>query len=267
MMTKSLLFVFIIGAIVACNPYNRIQKSDDLELKYDAAIRFYEKGDYFKAYPLIEELVTFYRGTNKIEKLYYYFAYCDYNIGDYYLAGYRFKNFAKMFPNSHLKEECLFMSAYCYYLNSPKYSLDQQDTKKAIAELQVFINKFPESNRIDSCNTIMNKLRDKLEKKSYEISKQYFHTRNYKAAISSFENTLTEFPDSEYREEMMFLQVKANYLLAVNSIESKKEERFNNTIKAYTKFANYYTGSKYLKELKSVQESAILEKESLKNKN
>src|SRR5205823_2189449 len=136
----------------------------------------YEKEDYLKALTLLEELITLFRGTAKEENALYYYANTNYNMGDYELARYHFRNFVKTFPASVHAEECAYLTAYCYYLNSPEYSLDQSDTKTAIKEFQVFINEYPKSSRISECNEIIDKLRGKLEKKHYEISKQYYQT-------------------------------------------------------------------------------------------
>ena len=237
----------------ACSDYNKLLKSTDYNKKYDAAIKYYDKGDYVKSLALLEELVSVYRGTEKGEKILYYYAYATYFSGSYIMAGYYFNNFVKTFPVSSHAEECAYMYAYCFYLESPRYSLDQTDTKNAIKELQYFINKYPGSTRMKECNELGDKLRSKLEKKYYEISKQYFFLDDYKAAVISFENLLKDFPDTKYREEVMFLILKSNYIYAIRSIETKKEERCKSTIDAYYKFKSYYSeNSKYIKDAENI---------------
>ncbi|HEY4800709.1 MAG TPA: outer membrane protein assembly factor BamD [Bacteroidia bacterium] len=241
----------------SCSDYNKLLKSSDYTKKYDMALKYYEQKDYSKALALLEELVSVYRGTNKAEKIMYYYAYATYSSGDYLLAGYHFNNFVKTFPASDKTEECAFMYAYCFYLESPRYSLDQTDTRNAIKELQYFINKYPNSGKVKESNELVDKLRGKLELKSYEISKQYFFLDDYKAAIVSFENVLKDFPDSKYREEIMFLIVKSNYYYATKSIQNKKAERFKATVDAYSKFASYYSqDTKYGREAESYSTSA-----------
>ena len=261
----NIFFAFIAVVIFAsCSDYNKLLKSSDYNKKYEAAIRYYDNKEYSKALALLEELVSVYRGTNKAEKIMYYYAYSTYSNGDYLLAGYHFNNFVKTFPASDKTEECAFMYAYCYYLESPRYSLDQTDTKNAIKELQFFINKYPESKRKDECNELVNKLRTKLELKYYEISKQYYFLDDYKAAIVSFGNVLKEYPDTKYREEAMFLILKSNYIYAAKSTEKKKIERLKSTVEAYNKFISYYPEkSKYNKEAEGYYSSAKKQLETL----
>lgn len=262
-----IFFLFLLFALVfsSCSDYNKLLKSTDYNKKYDAAIKYYDNKEYSKALALLEELVSVYRGTNKAEKIMYYYAYATYSMADYLLAGYHFENFVKTFPASDKTEECAFMFAYCYYLESPRYSLDQTDTKNAIKELQFFINKYPESKRKDECNELITKLRAKLELKYYEIAKQYYFLDDHKAAVVSFENILKEFPDTKYREELMFLVVKTNYIYASKSIDKKKVERLKLTVDSYNKFVSYYPqNSKYNRETEGYYLSAKKQLENLK---
>ena len=155
------------------------------------------------------------------------------------------------------------MNAYCYYLNSPYYTLDQTDTKSAIKEFQAFIDNFPESSRIDTCNVLVDKLRQKLENKDYDIMKQYFKLSDYKATITSSKNFIKEFPDSKHVEESYYLMIDSYYLLAINSIPSKKLERLDGAIDNYLKFVDLYPQSKYLDKVEAVYTSCKQVKENI----
>ena len=258
MYIKKIIIAFVVVTLIGgCSEFSKVKKGTDLDKKYDLAVKYFDKGDFVKSSMLLEELMTLYKGTARGENVYYYYAQCTFEQGDYSLAQYYFKNFVKTYPLSTRAEECAYMNARCYYLSSPVYSLDQSDTKSAIREFQLFINQYPQSNRIKECNELIDKLREKLEKKSYENVKQYYRIGDYKASVVAFNSTLKDFPDSRYREELMFLIVKSNYLLAINSIESKKPERLKTTIDAYFKFIDTFQKSIYLKEAESVYSDAL----------
>lgn len=265
--TAQIVFITAVTAVLfSCSKFNKLVKSTDMNTKYDAAMAYYEKGDYNHALTLLEELITVFKGTEKAEKIYYYYSYCNYNVGDYILAGFHFKNYTKVFPNTSHTEECSFMTSYCFYLQSPEYTLDQTDTKAAMREMQLFVNKYPNSTRLEECNKLLDEMRSKLEKKAYENAKLYYFLQDYKAAVVSFANVMHDFPDSKYRAEMMYLTLKCNYLLAVNSIETKKEERILAAIESYTKFIDAFPNSKDLKSAESIYDSAIKMKNKI-NKN
>ncbi|MDP2423321.1 MAG: outer membrane protein assembly factor BamD, partial [Bacteroidales bacterium] len=189
--------------VSSCSKYQRLVKSTDYEEKYQMAMVFYEQTDYYRALQLFDQLLPFYRGTDRAERLSYYYAYAHYHQRDYVLGSFYFKRFAKTFPRSQFAEECAFMSAYCQYLDSPKHSLDQTNTNEAIKELQLFINMYPQSGRIEECNRLIDNLRAKLELKDMEIARLYFKMENYTAAITAFKNVLKAFPETRFREEIM----------------------------------------------------------------
>lgn len=246
-----LLSVIILGSCKS--KFEKLKASNDNPKKYQEAIKYYNKRDYSKALDLFDDLAQRYRGRSGAEDLFYYYAYTNYKLRDYTSARYHFKNFADTYPTSPRAEECRFMAAYCYYLDSPIFSLDQTNTQSAIDALQLFINLYPKSERVAEASKLIQNLRDKLEEKSYANAKLYLTIGDYQAAVIAFNNSLRDYPDTKYGEEMSFLTIKAQYLYAKNSSELKQEERFNQAITYYQQFADSYPQSKYLKDAESLK--------------
>lgn len=239
-------------------------KSNDYDVMYEAALDYYDQKDYYRAMNLFEQVISAYRGTSKVEEIYYYYAYCYYHQQDYTVASYYFKRYAKSFPKNERAEECMFMSAYCYYLDSPRYSLDQTNTLEAIKEMQLFIDFYPISDRIESCNDLIDELRAKLEKKDFEIAKLYLKTESYKAAIKSFNGVLRDYPDTRNKEEVLFYIVKSYYNYALNSISDKQQERYQAAIEAYNDFIYLYPESEFAREANNLNKSAYKQMEKHK---
>lgn len=258
------LIIFSLLILVGCSEYSKVLKSSDIEYKYTKAQEYYEEGKYSKALSLFDELGTLFRGSSRSEEVQFYIANCHYALKDYYFANYYFKNFARTYPASPLSEEAQFKSAYCSYLNSPKSSLDQTETEQAIDEFQLFLNRYPKTDLRDSTNTMIDELRLKLEKKAFDNAKLYYLTENYKSATVALKNMIRDFPDSPHREEIEFLIVKSSYLYAINSIDSRKEERLNQTIENYHKFVDAHQDSKYMKNAESYYADAIRELDKMK---
>lgn len=262
-----LLLLVLTIVLVSCSEYKKVLKGDDLDAKYEMAKELYAEGKCQNAIPLLEDLIPRYSLTQRGAEVYYLYAKSYYCEEDYYLAGYYFKRFTKKFPQNKYTEECAFMTAMCSVKNSPSYSLDQTETENAIQELQLFLNRYPQTELKDTCNKIMDRLRAKLEKKEYEKSKLYYHMENYKAAVVSLKSTLELYPDSKYKEELLFMLVKSTYFFAENSVPSKKEERYSETIKTYRNFANTFDESDYMKELTKYFEKSQKEIEKLQESN
>ncbi len=262
----SILLLFIITIAGCKSKYEKLRASNDTAKKYREAVKFYDKKNYSKALPLFDDLVQKYRGTAEAEDLSYYFAYTHYKLRDYTTARYHFKTFADTYASSPKAEECRFMAAYCFYLESPTYSLDQDNTIKAMDALQLFINLHPKSERVPEASKLIANLRAKLETKSYENAKLFLDIGDYKSAVIAFRNSERDFPDTKYAEEMEFLTIKSQALYAGASLEIKKEGRYTEAIQLSNEFAQNYPSSIYLKEAEQIKKSserAIIEARKL----
>jgi outer membrane protein assembly factor BamD len=252
----SILLLVFIGFAGCKSNYEKLRASNDTAKKYKEAVKYYDKKDYNKALPLFDDLVQKYRGTAEAEDLSYYFAYTHYKLKDFTTARYHFKTFADTYASSAKAEECRFMAAYCFYLESPTYSLDQDNTIKAMDALQLFINLYPKSERVPEASKLIANLRAKLETKSYANAKLFLDIGDYKSAVIAFKNSSREFPDTKYAEEMEFLTIKAQALYANASLEIKKEGRYMEAIQLYNEFVQNYPTSKYLKEAEDIKKSS-----------
>ena len=247
--------VFFALLLSSCSDYNKIVKSTDYEFKYKKALEYYEKGEFVRSSTLLKELINIVRGTSRADKVYYYYAKSEFGMKDNMLAGHYFKSLIKEFPRSEYAEESQFMVGYCFYLDSPSPRLDQGVTQNAIDALQLFINLYPQSTRVDEANRLIIELRDKLVYKSYLSGKLYYDLKNYKAAVVALTSSLKDFPDTKYREELMYMLVKAKYLLAINSVEEKKRERLSSALDEYFTFVDEYPESKFRKEVERYHET------------
>ncbi len=236
--------IFIILCVVvlfsSCGEYQKVLRKDDMAKKYAFADSLYSAGKYKKALKLMEQLMPAYRGKPQAEKLTFLYANTYYELKDYYLAGYQFERFTQAYPQSDSVEVAFFRSAKSFYNLSERYSLDQRETHKGMDKLQSFINTYPNSEKREEANKLVVELRTKLEKKEFEVAKQYYHIERYKASIESFDNFITDNPGTIYREEAFLLRLKAAYRLAINSIPSLVEERLLTAQNYYNNYSKYY---------------------------
>jgi outer membrane protein assembly factor BamD len=232
------VFVFLwIALSFSCNDYNKVVKSSDYPAKRKLALELYDKGKYAKALPLFDELFGVIRGSNTAEEIHYYLAYCHYGVKDMLLASYYFDSFVQNFPKSSKREEAYFMSAFCLYKESPRFNLDQSSTIKAIDKLQAFADYFPESNRVQEATKLIEELRAKQESKLFAQAMLHYDRMEYIASITTFEALLADFPDTKKRENIYLLILQAQKKYADKSIKSKRQERYEEVLKYYTKFA------------------------------
>ncbi len=239
-------FLFVV-LFTSCNEYQKAIKSEDVGVKFDVATRKYEAGKYDKAIRLFEQIAPAYRGKPQAEKMFYMFAQSYYKTEQYYLSGYQFESFVALYPKSEKVEEATFLSAKSYSELSPVYTLDQVDTDKAITKLQAFINTYPNSQYLSEANEIVKILREKLEKKAFEIAKQYNTISDFKPAIKALDNFIADYPGTPFKEKALYYKFDSCYQLAINSVPSKMEERLNAAKVAHASLMKFNANTEYKK--------------------
>lgn len=253
--------------LTSCSEYQKIFKSSDRKLKYEYAMKMYEKKKYNKSTAVFEELYTSSRGDANAENIHYYFAKSYYGAGDYLLASYFFEDFVYKYSTSQYVEDAAYTNAMCYYRDSPENPLDQTSTYKAIAQLQQFVDRYPQSPLVQECNKRVEELRLKLENKAYRVAYQYYRMEYYQAAAVAFTLLLKDFPDSDRRGKVSYYIVKSSYILAINSVKTKKEERLANVSKNFDKFVSGIKDETDKKEVTTLNDKAkILLAELVKQK-
>ena len=240
----------------ACGEYEKLLKSRDFQAKYEAAVKYYEEGEYARAGTLFDQVANVFRGTTKADTVKYYQAKAYYGQRDYMMAGYYFSELSQTYASSVYLEEADFMVGYCFYKRSPRPELDQETTYQAITYMQMFMSRHPMSERAAEAMAIITEMSDKLVEKSYISAKLYYDLGYYKSAILALRNSLIEYPDTRYREELMFLILRSSYLLADNSIPSLQRERFQATIDEYYSFIGEFPEGEHTREANRMYEAS-----------
>ncbi|MGQ9621639.1 MAG: outer membrane protein assembly factor BamD [Bacteroidales bacterium] len=249
---RLIIFLILSAFLVSCGEYEKLLRSNDYDLKLTKLKEYYEQGKYAKASELINQVIPVYRATDEAEKLTWINAQNYLNMKDYLMAGVEFKNYADMYAYGEHIEEAVFMDAMCKYYLSPRPELDQQYTREAVEGFQLFIGRFPSSPRVQDAVKYIDELSERLAKKAYISAKLYYDMKQYRAAIVSLENCINKFPNTKYREEMMYLKLNSLYLYAQNSVPSKQLERYQNTLDDYFSFIEEYPKTIYYREVANI---------------
>ena len=241
-------FCIIIIGFASCSQYEKLRKSTDYPLKYRKAFEYYDAGDFVRAGNLFDDLFSVYRGTNKADTVAYYRAMSYFKQKDYLNASYYFSQHYKDQRQSPFAEECEYLTGFCYYMQSPRAALDQTNTFSAIEAFQMFLMRHPDSRFAGEAEIYMAEMKDKLVDKSYLTARLYYNLGQYKASIVALNNSLDDYPDTKYREELMYWLLRSNYLLAENSVPAKKKERFQSTVDEYYSFIGEFPQSQYVRD-------------------
>ena len=211
--------VILVTAFSGCAGINSLLKSGQPELIYSKALEYYQKEKWSRASTLFEGVQHYYIGTPREDSVSFFNARC------------KFKN-----------------RDYDTYL-SPGPSRDQTMTGQALIAINEFMSRYPHSDRVEDFKQINGELTQRLHDKSYLNAYTYYKIGRYKSAIVSLKNALKQFPDSNHREEIMYMIVDASYRFANNSIANKQTDRYLSMLDSYLSFKEEFPESKYTKEV------------------
>ena len=256
---KKVVFLLMMMTVLlsSCGEYNKILKSTDYELKYSYAKKYFNAKQYSKSATLLDELVTIFKGTRLCR-------------GVLVLVG------AKLLRSERLSDGFAILRDLLYDLSERGvYGIipflfrlwfvsglsgsrsDQSQTYKAIEQLQLYLEYYPQSERAEEAQNIMFELQEKLAYKELMATRLYFNLgtymgNNFQSCVITAQNALKNYPYSKYREEFMFLIIRAKYELALVSVEEKLQGRYRDVVDEYYNYMNEYPEGNYVKQVTEV---------------
>lgn len=247
-LTQYILMLAVTIAAVSCGEYNKVLKSSDLNYRYEYAKKAYANKKYAQAYTILQDLVTVFKGTDKAEESLFLLAMSYYENHDYVNSGAYFRNYYQHYPRGQYAELARYYCGYGYYLDSPDTQLDQSETRKAIEELQAFLDYFPLSDKVPVAQNAIFELQDKLVLKELENAQLYYNLgnymgNNYESAVITAKNAIKDYPYSKYKEQLELLILKSRFQEARLSVDEKMTERYRTVIDEYYAFINDYPDS------------------------
>ena len=253
-MQKSIFLIIFVLLFSSCGEYNKILKSTDYELKYSYAKKYFNNKNWAKAATLLEDVLPQLRGTSSAEESLYLLAQSYYGQKDYQTASAYFQTYYRTYPKGEFAELARFYSGYGLYLDSPDPRLDQSQTHEALAQLQLYMEYYPQSERALQAQDILFELQDKLAYKELLSVQLYFNLgtylgNNYLACVISADNALRDYPYTKYREEFIFLKIRAKYELALVSVEDRLQGRYREVVDEYYNYINEYPDGKYTRQI------------------
>ena len=271
-MNKKSIIIFCMAALMCscAAEFNNVYKSPDNDYKYEFAKQCFAEGKFQQAISLLQDVVTFRKGTDTAEESLYLLALSQYCNHDFEAASATFKKYYATYPKGVFAEQAAFNVGQSLYESTPEPRLDQTPTVGAINAYQEFIDFFPESSYKERAQQRLYELQDKLILKEYLSAKLYYNLgeyfgncinggSNYEACIVTAENTLKTYPFTSMREDFYLLIMKSKFELAEQSVEDKRIDRYREAEDECYGFINEFpeskdraTAEKYIAKCKKV---------------
>ena len=252
--SSGIVMLIATAVFAGCSAYNKILKSNDMELMYQKALEYYSANKYEKALQLFEEVKPYF--TTRDDTISFYSGSAYYKMGDFETSGSIFDEFRQQYRLSPFLEDAEYMYAMGFYFSSPLPDRDQTVTLQAINAINEYLEHYPNSIKKELCLARIDELQNKLFDKAYINAKTYYKIGRYKSAIIALKNAIEQYPDSPHREELLYLITAASYELAHNSIPSLQTDRYMDMMDAYYNLISEFPESQYRRETDRMQETA-----------
>ena len=130
------------------------------------------------------------------------------------LAQNEFKEFLTFYPNSGRADYAQYRLGYTHYKQMLAPDRDQTSTREAIAEWQLFMERYPNSTIRSDVAAKLREARDRLSASEYRVGLFYFRIKWYAGAIDRFKSVLTQDPEFSGRDAVYFYLAES--LVVVN---------------------------------------------------
>lgn len=247
----SLVWLLITG----CGNTNRISYDSPQEA-FGKGVALYNEGKYDPAITYFQGVFSFGRTHQWAADAQLYLARAYRDNRDYLLAANEYERFTKIYRSDARLSQVNFEWAETYFLMSPEAPLDQSDTKRAIQEFQLFLERFPNDPLVDQAQEKIVELRTKLAEKQHATAKLYERRELYEAAALSFESVFDLYPDTPWAQPALVGAIKMYIAFSDQSIASRQPERLQAAIKNYDRLTQIFEPSEYHKEAEAYYEQA-----------
>jgi len=183
------------------------------EQRFNHAKELFDDGDYLEALNEFTVVALQFSGSAFASEAQFYLGECRFNRGEYLLGAFEYQQLKRNYPASPRVPEAQYKLAMSYYHLSPKVTLDQQYTRKAIDEFQSFVEYYPGNPHAADADQKIRELTNKLATKQLMTARLYVTMGYTKAALFYFDDVIERYHDTEagpqaYVEKAEFLYTK-----------------------------------------------------------
>lgn len=245
---KKLLFILcaISISISACNNEKKFKYQTPKEA-YDKGMKAFERKKYSEARDFFKGVFDFGRTNEFADDAQLMLAKSAQLSGDYLTAETEYMEFIRLYRSDPRSIDAEFERVRCYYELSPTFELDQTDTERAITNMNIFIQRYPNDPRVPTIGMMIKEMRDKLGRKAFENGKIYERRTYFQAAVMSYEQVLNQYADTQWADDSMVAAMRCYIGFAKASITEKQTERYQKVVDTYNRMVELFPKSELLK--------------------
>lgn len=120
------------------------------------------------------------------------------------LAVSEFREFLTFYPTNARADYAQYRLAVAFSHQMLAAERDQTATRDTIREIEVFIERYPNSRLMPEVRTLLRDAQDRLSEASYRVGLHYFRAKWYPGAIDRFRAVLTNDPQYTRRDAVYY---------------------------------------------------------------
>ncbi len=168
------------------------------EQRFEQAFELFNDGDYQDAIDQFSVITLQHQGSSVADDAQFYLGESRFERNEYLLAAFEYQQLRRNMPASSFVAQAQYKLALCYYNLSPKSSLDQEYSLKAIDEFQRLVEYYPGSEYAPFGEEKIVELTAKLARKEYDTAQLYATMEYYRAATLYYDFVIERYHDTEY---------------------------------------------------------------------
>lgn len=223
--------------IIGCHSYN-VRSDITGEERFALAKKMFENEDYRDAQTQFKIVVLNNPGVTFVDDAQYYLAECHFEMGEFIIAADEYNRLIRLYPNSEWVDDARFKIGLADFELSPKPSLDQKYTRRAIENLQRFIEDYPQSELVPKAERILQTCRRKLAEKEFKAGELYRKLSDCEAALVYFDSVINNYYDTRFVKNALYW--KGECLL--------KQKKPSESFQVFSELVNKYPDSEFVGE-------------------
>lgn len=224
---------------------------------YDRGAAEFERGRYDRAVEYLRTALDFGRTSALADDAQLLLAQAYAEDRQYVLAGTEYTRFIEFYRADPRVEQAAYERIRAYAALSPRFELDQTDTRQALAFIALFQQQYPQSEYLEEVAAVADELREKLARKQFEAGRLYERRDLFEAAVIAYRSVLAEYPTSAYADDALLGALRAQVLFAENSVRDRQQERYREALAIYDQLGTLFPQSPVVGDAQDLYDAAF----------
>ena len=220
-LNMKLIFFSIIFFIAGCGWANPFDDQIPYKTRFEDGLVFFEDEKYAKSAQQFKIIVERASHTDLGDDALFFLGESYFLDEEYELALIEYEKLVSRMGFSPYIEKTRWRICETLMALSPNYYHDQESSRKAIVEIQQFLDDYPSSDYSVGADSLIKELRLRLAEKNMETGELYFKLKAYDSAILAYKIVIKDYYDTVYYRDAN-LEVMRCLVLLGNNEEAKE---------------------------------------------